>query len=184
MNGTKKRIELLKERNNQTIEDIYKEYRAGFLLFANRYDLDQDQCLDVYQDAIIALCENAQKGHLDDLSSSLKTYLFSIGKYMIFSEMKKTKKELNYEHLDNLQFDFEWEDYSEEKENQTVVLMRDALSKMGAKCQQMLRLFYYEEKDLDEITELMGYDNKDVTKSQKSRCVRQLKKIIETNRNE
>jgi DNA-directed RNA polymerase specialized sigma subunit len=41
-----------------------------------------------------------------------------------------------------------------------------------------LQLFYYEEKKLDEIQEQLGYTSKDVLKSQKSRCLKQLKELI------
>ena len=92
MKETERTVALLKKDDEKTIRDLYNEYRPGFLLFSNRYGLDKNQVLDIYQDAIIALCENAQKGHLDELTSSIKTYLFSIGKYMIFAQMRKKKR--------------------------------------------------------------------------------------------
>jgi DNA-directed RNA polymerase specialized sigma subunit len=51
------------------------------------------------------------------------------------------------------------------------------LKKLGEQCQKVLTLFYYEEKKLDEIQSLLGYTNKDVLKSQKSRCLKQLKDL-------
>ena len=48
-------------------------------------------------------------------------------------------------------------------------------------CQKILELFYYQEKKLGDIVNALGYDNKDVVKSQKSRCIKQLRKLIETN---
>lgn len=181
MDRSDNRIDLLKRRDERTIGLVYQEYRHGFILFAKRYGLDGDSVLDVYQDAIIALCENAEKGKLDNLKSSLKTYLFSIGKYMIFAHLRKNQKEVDYENIDN--FHFEWEEYNEEKNDREINQMRSSFSEMGAKCQEILRLFYYQEKNLDEITTIMEYDNKDVAKSQKSRCIKQLKELIKSNRN-
>ena len=43
---------------------------------------------DIFQDALIALYENAQNGKLDTIKSSLKTYLFSISKFMLFKKFK------------------------------------------------------------------------------------------------
>lgn len=174
-------ISLLKQRDDKTVAEIYQEYRNGFLMFARRYDLEEQIILDVYQDAIIALCENAEKGHLDDLKSSLKTYLFSIGKYMIFARLKEKKSLSAYEDIDN--FNFEWEEYKDEENKDAIKKMRASLSEMGNKCQEILKLFYYQEKNLDEITGIMKYDNKDVTKSQKSRCIKQLKELINNSRN-
>ncbi len=170
------RIDLLKRRDERTIDQIYQEFRHGFILFAKRYELDSDTVLDVYQDAIIALCENAEKGNMDNLQSSLKTYLFSIGKYMIYARLRKNQKKVAFENIDN--FHFEWEEYEEEKESIEITQLRNSFLKLGAKCQEILRLFYYQEHNLDEITNIMKYDNKDVAKSQKSRCIRQLKELI------
>lgn len=170
------KIELLKQRDPVTISEIYVDYREGFILFARRYKISSAQILDIYQDAIIALCENADKGNLDALKGSLKTYLFSIGKYMIFRELKTQNQQIEYRdyHLES----FVWEDYSEEEYDKNILKLRESYSRLGKKCQEILKLFYYQEKSLDEITHLMSYDNKDVVKSQKSRCLSQLKKII------
>src|SRR5690554_264705 len=182
MRKTKRTVDLLKKEDEKTIRDLYNEYRHGFLLFANRYGLEQEQNLDIYQDAIIALCENAQKGHLDELTSSIKTYLFSIGKYMIYAKMRKKKRINEFANIEEVEGD--WIDYSEERENEDIQLLRKSLPKLGQKCQEILNLFYFKEYNLDEITKLMKYDNKNVAKSQKSRCIKQLKDIISSIQNE
>lgn len=181
MDSPRKLIELLKQRDERTINQVYQEYRSGFILFAKRYNLDEDSVLDVYQDAIIALCENAEKGRMDNLESSLKTYLFSIGKYMIFAHLRKANKKVDFENIEN--FHFEWEEYEEEKNSQEIEQIRASFSALGTKCQEILNMFYYQERNLDEITELMEYENKNVAKSQKSRCIKQLRNLIKSNRN-
>lgn len=173
-----RQIELLKRQDRKTITEIYNEYRTGFLLYAKRYKLEEDRILDIYQDSIIALCENAQKGKIDNLSASLKTYLFAIGKYMIFSELRKDTKKTDFEELENILITTE---DSSETNDEEVEQLKLAFNHLGEKCKEILKLFYYQERNLDEITELMSYDNKNVAKSQKSRCLRQLKQIIENN---
>lgn len=170
------KIRLLKQRDSATISELYSAYREGFILFAKRYRLREADILDVYQDAVIALCENADKGHLDALQGSLKTYLFSVGKYMIFNKLKNNNHQVEYQDFHSEKF--VWEDYSEEEYNKNILLLRKSYNRLGNKCQEILKLFYYEEKSLDEITLMMNYDNKDVAKSQKSRCLNQLKKIL------
>ena len=177
---SEKTITLLKEGDIWTIQEIYKEYRPGFLLFATRFPLNEDAILDIYQDAVIALWENAQKGKLDNLDSSLKTYLFAIGKYMIYSQLRDNKKEAAYEDLRN--FGGDWEEYSEEMVEETEQI-NASLAKLGDKCQKILRLFYYQEWNLDEITKIMNYENKNVAKSQKSRCIKSLRELLKSNRN-
>ena len=176
MENAPKLTELLKAGNEKAIRTVYEEHRNGFLLFAKRYSLGDDEILDIYQDAIIALCENARKGKLDDLQSSISTYLFSIGKFMIYHRLKKIGKQVTVTDFEHVEMEYEL--YDEEYQNSKLTLVRNYFSQLGEQCKKVLTLFYYEEKKLDEIQELLGYTNKDVLKSQKSRCLKQLKDLI------
>lgn len=179
MNKPENVIALLKKDDEKTIRKVYDDNRKGFLLFANRYNLNTEDIVDVYQDAIIALIENAKKGKIDALQSSISTYLFGIGKFMIFQKLKKDKKTFSSEDFNNLEYLDE--DYSEDETNLQIILLQKAMQKLGEQCRKVLLLFYYEEKKLDEIQSILGYTNKDVLKSQKSRCLKQLKDLTKEN---
>lgn len=168
-------ILLLKENDEITISNFYNENKNGFTLFAKRYHLQIDDIIDIYQDAIVALIENAKKGKIDDLQSSLTTYLFSIGKFMIFQKFKREGKPIATENFENIEMVYE--DYSEDETNLQIKILQKSFEKLGEQCRKVLQLFYYDEKKLDEIQSLLGYTNKDVLKSQKSRCLKQLKEL-------
>lgn len=179
MHKSNQLVDSLKRGDEKTIGSIYNDNRNGFILFASRYEISKEDIIDIYQDAVIVLCENAKKGLLDNLQSNISTYLYSIGKYMIFHKLKKDGKNSIKEEaiLDNLDWDF----YEEEQENIQVQLLQKAWNKLGEQCKKVLQLFYYEEKKLDEIMEILAYTNKDVLKSQKSRCLKQLKDLTTSN---
>jgi RNA polymerase sigma factor (sigma-70 family) len=172
-------IQQLKENDSKTIKKIYVDNRTKFIAFASKYNLGDEVILDVYQDAIIALCENARKGKLDNLQSSVDTYLFSIGKFMIYQLLKKNKKMHVVDDLNLV--DYAFESYDDEKEDAEIKLLQTAFENLGEKCKKLIQLFYYEEKKLDEILTILNYNNKDVLKSQKSRCMKQLKDLIKNN---
>lgn len=146
-------------------------------MFASKYNLSREDILDVYQDAFVALIENAEKGKLDGLNAKLKTYLFSIGKYMIFSKLRKNKKD--FVEIETLPDGLEWAEIDEN--NQHISQLEENLKKLGEQCYKILRLFYYEERKLDEIMEMLPYQSKDVLKSQKARCLKQLKEMLSKN---
>lgn len=172
-----KLIENLKNGDEETIRQIYMDNKNDFWLFANQYNLAPDDLLDIYQDCIIALCENAKKGTIDQLECSLKTYLFSIGKYMIYKKLKSNNQKVVIEYDSQLPQVIEDETDENCNENDIKVLQVN-FKKLGKKCQEVLRLFYYEENKLDEIQQRLNYNNKDVLKSQKSRCLKQLKDLM------
>ncbi|WP_033957419.1 RNA polymerase sigma factor [Psychroserpens jangbogonensis] len=169
----------LKNDDKSVLKSVYLEHKPAFIGFAKTYNIDSEDALDLYQDAIIALRENALNGHLDNLKSELKTYLFSIGKYMFYKHLKE-KKKLHLVHSIEETNDFDEPkvadiDYNFSTRQRQLQI---AFKSLGAQCRTLLNLFYMRGFNLDEIVEELNYNNKDVAKSQKSRCLKSLKKII------
>ena len=173
-------IEALKNRDENALKQIYSKNRLAFISFAKKYPITEEDVIDIYQDAIIALRDNAVNGTIDNLKSELKTYLFSIGKYMIYNKIKQQKKMHLVENSAN---------FIENKDAHTFSINTNALTKeqkqlqiafktLGQKCKEVLTLFYYRGFDLEEIMKELSYSNKDVVKSQKSRCIKSLKSMI------
>ena len=176
MSATNSIIDLLKKNDEKTIRTFYNDHKNKFVLFAKRYNINEFDSIDVYQDAFIALIENVKKGKTDDLKSSLSTYLFCIGKFMIFQKFKKNGQLHIADDVESIEVEDDL--YSEDDVDLQVRLLQNGLDKLGEQCKKVLQLFYYEEKKLDEIQEQLGYTSKDVLKSQKSRCLKQLKELI------
>ena len=77
-------IDQLKKGDPKTLERIYVENREGFINFSKKYNIEEQDAVDIYQDAIIVLRDNAVNGRIDALQSNISTYLFAIGKYKIY----------------------------------------------------------------------------------------------------
>jgi RNA polymerase sigma factor (sigma-70 family) len=175
-------ILLLKQSDEDALKMVYIENRKPFINFARKFNVSEDDIVDVYQDAIIALHEKAIKGELDDLTCTIRTYLLGIGKYMLYEKARKNNKKVS-------DFPIEKEDYNyreinyvflDGESNQLQRLLQKAFSTLGKKCKEVLTLFYYRGYTIEEISEKLNYENKNVAKSQKSRCIKQLKEKINT----
>jgi len=177
-NNSKNIIDLLKQGDNRTLEKIYNDNRNAFINFSKQYNIEEYDAADIYQDAIIVLRENAINGKINNLNSSVSTYLFAIGKYKIFHSYRlKSKIELNNDiNLDEKNIDFDVNLLDEKLTNQQK-LLNEYFSKLGDRCKKVLKLFYYQGYSLDEIKEILNYSSKKVLKSQKSRCVKQLRDL-------
>ena len=174
-------IALLKRGDVSILEAIYKENRIAFLNFARKFNISDYELIDVYQDAIIAFHDNIVNGKIVTLNSSIRTYLFSIGKFMIYKKMKMNRRT---EYLDDALMesieDFDFLDNSQGIKDQEQQQINACFKKLGIKCQQVLSLFYYNGLSLKEIQEYLGYESYNVIKSQKSRCLKTLKDMINT----
>ena len=177
-------ISQLKKRDRNALKNVYERYKTEFFKFASRYNAKTELLEDIYQDALIVLYENAQAGKLDSLRSSLKTYLFGTGKFMLFKRFRDAKKEVHTDEayvFDNYEQAVIEDVYEDEGPNEYQRQLVANFKKLGEKCREILELFYLRGMKLDEITQTQGYENKDVTKSQKSRCLKSLKQLIGKN---
>lgn len=177
MSREKSLLKQIQSGDHRAIEEVYILYKTDFMAYASRFSVNDEDVVDIYQDSIIVLYENIISGKLVSLTSSVKTYLFAIGKYKIYNSLKikATTKEgfSDYEFL--LKEDNE-EDFLLKEEN--IEKVQKGYQALGTRCQEVLKMFYYENLSIEEIKNRLNYTSKDVVKSQKSRCIKQLKEIV------
>lgn len=170
-------IQLLKKGDKLILKKIYVDYRSDFIAFGRKISSSENDILDCYQDAIIVLQEQVYTGKLDTLNCSIKTYLFGIGKYMLYEKNRKRSKTILSVVDTNEITMIEVPVFSEVLTNQQKKI-KLGFNKLGKKCKEILNLFYYRGYNIEEITNTLNYENKNVVKSQKSRCLKKLKEII------
>ena len=170
-------FEQLSKRNNEVLGDVYEHYRDWFVKWlTGKYHIEKDIALDIYQDAIIALYENALKGKLK-AKSSLKTYLYTLGRNLLINRLKKEQRIIytenrpeNATQIENLEL------FSEPTPKQKQVAK--LLLQLGEPCKTILELYYYYNWDLKDIALRMEYNNANVVKTQKARCVKRFKTMM------
>mgnify|MGYP001816558644 CR=1 FL=1 len=80
-------ITILKSDDRLKIKALYNEFRSPFLGFGKGFHLDADALSDVYQEVFLALRKKAINDTLNEVKCSTKTYLFGIGKFMIYDTL-------------------------------------------------------------------------------------------------
>lgn len=175
-------VDALKSNDEAEIKALYNVNRLAFLGFSKKYNIDEADSLDVYQEAFIAIRKHAISGKLYDINSSFKTYLFGIGKHLIYKKLKEYSVTKTYDaQLHKAENDYEEIELETEKElTEQQQILQHYFKQLGKKCQQMLTLSFYRGLTNDEIATLEGYDSEAVVRSQKSRCLKTLKDLIKT----
>ena len=173
-------VDALKADNHFIIKELYNANRSVFINFAKTYNITEIDGVDIYQEAFIALRKHAVSGKLHQVKSSLKTYLFGIGKHLIYKKLKENALTINYNALihagDN---DFEEIKLETEKDlTEEQQILQYYFRQLGKSCQQMLTLSFYRGLTNEEIATLEGYESEAVVRSQKSRCLKTLKDLI------
>ena len=159
------------------LKKIYEDFRDQFFGFGRRYQLDDSDLSDVYQEAFLALRKHALSGRLEKVNCSMKTYLFQIGKHMIYDLYKYRGRNIPYEA--NLHLEGSEQVEVEIEQGDALTSAQRALRKhfkaLDEKCRELLTLYYYRGLTLEEIAPMAGLRNANVAKVQKHRCLQKLK---------
>jgi RNA polymerase sigma-70 factor (ECF subfamily) len=168
----------LRNDDKTALEEVYLSYKDAFVSYGLRFNLDREDLIDVYQDSVIAMYQNFTTKKTQLEKSSLKTYLFSIGKHKIFDRLKERKQFVGTILTED---DYE-EIILEEKEiSKEQAQLRKYFGHLGESCQQILKLFYYRGLTMKEIVEQTHYKDENTVKSHKSRCLKKLIELIKPN---
>lgn len=148
---------------------------------------------EIFQEAFITLWEKImnKKIYVEDgelkgkdgvaFSGKLTTFFMSIArlKYLEWArenlhqytdeEEERRRREQDVEMFKSLLYDSNDETMLE--------IIADCISKMSKQCNQILTMFYYEEKTLDDImVELRTFESKNALKTRKYKCMEELRK--------
>lgn len=159
---------------------LYREYQPDFIAWTRKtFGLAPDEAREIFQESVVTLYENVINGKLVDVKSSIKTYLFAIGKNKTFEFLRRKGR---IESLDNLSRSQEpvdeavagFESDSEMMRRQKI--MKECVRELGQACQDILTLYYFQQLSLVQICEKLQYKNEETVKSQKFKCMQQLRR--------
>ncbi|WOK08062.1 sigma-70 family RNA polymerase sigma factor [Imperialibacter roseus] len=173
-------IASIREGNQRMMEEVYLSYRNEFVNWSRRkFDITEEDALDHYQDTLTVFFEKVMNGNISVIESSLKTYLFGIGKNKVrqqFDERNRMKRheEGLVEHYRFLSENKEAEAAYDSARSQTWELF-DA---MGEACKRILRLFYFEKRSMSEIADIMGHSSEAVSRTTKKRCLEKIREQV------
>ncbi len=167
--------EQLRADDKEALKKVYIAYKQEFLNYAKRYPLNREDIIDCYQDAIIAMHQNFATKGLELQNSSIKTYLFGIGKNKLFRKLKKNGQLIHMEKLSDSILEVSIEEIGE---NPRIAELAMKLNNISESCQSLLKLFYYRNLTIDEIVEVTDYKDGNTVRSHKSRCIRRLKSLF------
>ena len=170
-------IEAIKRGSEKVLFGLYDEYRNEFIGWAlNNHQLTVEEAKDIFQDTIIAFNQNIKLDRFEGKNSSLKTYLFSIGKNFIRLHFRSSKNTYLQEDLSNHLFI-----EPDEPDTHLRDLVKKSLTRIGNRCRTILLLFYQNGWDMESIAQEMGLKNRNVAKKSKYECMKKLESEVMEN---
>ncbi|CAG4994754.1 hypothetical protein DYBT9275_01460 [Dyadobacter sp. CECT 9275] len=160
-------IQAIKDGNERAISIFYKENFGRIQNLVYKNSGDADDAKDVYQESMIEVVLQIKKGKLDQLNSKLSTYLYSICYYKWIDRLRKKGRMIETGFGDEP----EGAVLEEETESPYPDALEKVMSKIGEKCRDLLRAYYYDKLSMIQIAKELGYADANSAKSQKNKCM-------------
>ena len=163
--------------SEDTLNRLYIGYFPMVLQFILNNSGDEDDAKDVYQESIIVLYDKIKSGNFE-LTSKLKTYIYSVSRRIWLKKLSQQSKRTNNiaDFEDVLAVDEDMEQH--EAKDLQFQNMEAALVNLGEPCKTIIQDFYIHNLSMQDICEKFGYTNTDNAKTQKYKCLQRLKKLF------
>ncbi|WP_397364308.1 RNA polymerase sigma factor [Olleya sp. R77988] len=158
-------------QRDKAFKQLYKLYPKIEKLILSKGGKKADAS-DVFQEALIILNRNLEKTDFK-LTASFYTYLYSVSRF-VWKDMqnKFSSQELQDLKADDVKL---FQHVLEEKKYQ---FAEHAFTQLGARCQQLLQLFYHSKKSFKDIANEMQFKSEKIAKNQKYKCLKKAKDIF------
>ncbi len=173
-------IDLKGEKEN-AFAQLYKDYFGMVNRFVTNNNGRTDDAEDIFQDTLMVFLEKLRQ---DDfvLIASIKTYIMAIAKNIWLKRLRTSYKEVEFtDKLDN-KF-FEEITLAIEHERSYWEKLRYYLPLITIHCQKIIDDIFFKEKQITQIQKEYGYSTKHNAQNQKHKCVEQIKKVKEQDKN-
>ena len=158
----------------QAIKQLYEEHGSiarSFIMGKGGTEQDAD---DIFQETVVSFIDTVQKGKFRQ-ESGIRTFLISISKNLWFNEIRRRQRAGNREKLYVADFDKTEAVIDEVIGNRELKSqLSQMLNELGESCKKILELYYYENLSMKEIVSHMHYENEQVVRNKKYKCLQQL----------
>jgi len=164
---------------NGAVTHLYKTYYRSlerYVLTNSGSEMDAE---DLIQDVMVAFVDLVQQGKYRG-EASVKSLLYKLAHNLWITELRKRgstakRNELFEGERDQLTDDVS--DYVTYREAQQTIA--ELFNRMGELCRKILTLFYYEDLPMKDILKQTNYENEQVLRNRKYKCLKEITELIQ-----
>jgi RNA polymerase sigma factor (sigma-70 family) len=165
-------------RAGQNIDDPVKFlYEKCFYVLSSYIEQNQgnrEDAEDIFQEVILTFINLVQTDKFRG-ESSVKTFLFAINRNIWLNELKKRGRQLKRNEKftgDQPDDDPGIEKFISNRESRKQIF--SIIESLGEVCRKILVAFYYENLSIADILEKLDYQNEQVVRNKKAKCMKSL----------
>jgi RNA polymerase sigma factor (sigma-70 family) len=169
------------KRMEESVKAIYRGYFDSLGWYVMNNNGSRQDAEDVFQEVVVTFIDLVQKDKFRG-ESTVKTFLFSLNRHTWLNELKRRGRAMAREEKfergqDRVELDTSHLIADREGKAELVRLVGE----LGESCRTILLLFYYENLSMREILAATDYENEQVVRNKKYKCLKQLEQLVNAN---
>jgi RNA polymerase sigma factor (sigma-70 family) len=153
-------------------QHVYRSYYPVIKALVLKSRGTEQDAIDVFQDTLIVLDKNIRAGIFKG-DSTLKTYIYSIGRNLWLKEYRLRQKK---SYLEGPEYETASEDIAY---IQYADMVLGLMEQLREDCRKILNEYYYNNRSMAELQEMFALNSIQATKNKKWRCLGYLVKLLQ-----
>jgi RNA polymerase sigma factor (sigma-70 family) len=166
-----------------TIRYLYRDYFEYTGHYVVNNNGTWDDAADIFQEVLVSFIHLVKAGKFRG-EAAIRTFLYSLTRNVWLNELKRRNRaqlrETRYEHAKE-EADPGISSIMESREAAAGLLK--AVEQLGENCKTILLLYYFENRSMKEILTEMHYENEQVIRNKKYKCLKKLENMLASDKN-
>jgi RNA polymerase sigma factor (sigma-70 family) len=164
--------------HNEAIRHLYRTQFSITTAYIKQNNGNEEDAEDIFQELILVFIELVKKDKFRG-ESSISTFLYALTRNIWLNELKKRgrsklRDETFEKGKETINTDISHYIASREIKTQLAQLVES----LGETCKKILLAFYFENLAIREILKTLDYENEQVVRNKKYKCLKQLEQMI------
>jgi RNA polymerase sigma factor (sigma-70 family) len=165
---------------DEAIRYMYRTHYSVTAAYIKQNSGTEEDAEDIFQEVVLAFIDILKKDKFRG-ESSVVTFLYAITRNIWLNELnKRGRSKLRDEKFekgkDTVEMDVSHLIMNREMKSQ----LMEVVDKLGETCKKILLAFYFENLAMKEILQTLNYENDQVVRNKKYKCLKQLEQMIST----
>lgn len=159
------------------VRQLYDQYFESILTQVSLSGGSREDGADIFQESVIVLIDKVKSGQFRG-ESSIRTFLSAIARNLWLTELRTRERRRKREELYSKGEELVTADENREPELISTGRLSALLLGIGEICKDILTGFYFQKKSMREMLEAFHYENEQVLRNKKSKCMKKLKELL------
>ncbi len=169
------------ESLNDSVRYLYENYYTLLEKYVLNNSGKKEDAEDVIQETMVAFVDLVQHDKYKG-ESEIGTFLYAIARNIWLTKIRKNNASNNRNELWTNEIQLFEADITEQLEKQdSLKYIENLFTSIGETCKKILTLFYYENASMKDILKKVNFENEQVLRNKKSKCMKALTEKIDLN---